>query len=102
MDKFLSYIGLARKAGLAGIGTEEARSHVRCGKAKLLVSSAEAAESAKKRARDMASHFKVLHIETAYTMEQLGKAAGRAPAAMLTIDDDGIAKAAMKQLKGDN
>lgn len=98
MDKVLSYLGLAKKAGLASIGSEQARVSVRGRKAVLVLQASDASENAAKRAADTCKYYKTELRQVPYTAAELGAAAGKAPAVLVSFNDKGFAEAVKKFL----
>ena len=75
-DKFLSAVGLARRAGHAVFGTELVRSSAKAGKAKIIIVASDVSENTKKEITDTAAFYKTECIISCYTMAQLSTAAG--------------------------
>lgn len=75
-DKFLSAIGLARRAGYAIFGTELVRSCAKSGKAKLIIVASDVSDNTRKEITDTAAFYNTECIISCYTMAQLSSAAG--------------------------
>lgn len=90
--KLLSLIGLARKAGKLTVGTEAVCDAVRCGKAKLVLASAEASDNTKKRISNCAQYYGVRAEYVAVSPDMLGKAIGKTATACVSTDDDNFVK----------
>ena len=75
-DKFLSAIGLARRAGAAALGTEQVRDSAKSGKAKLIIVASDVSENTKKEITDTATFYKTEYIISHYTMAELSSAVG--------------------------
>ena len=56
-DKFLSAIGLARRAGAIALGTAEVRDSMKNGKAKLVIVASDVSENTKKEITDTAAFY---------------------------------------------
>ena len=92
-DKFLSFLGLCRKAGKMSIGHDAALESIMKERAKLCVLMTDASDRLKAEFAKAASYngrqLEVIH--TSHTMAQL-KAETGIRAGVITIDDDGFAK----------
>ena len=75
-DKFLSAIGLARRAGAIAMGTAEVRDSAKKGKAKLIIVASDVSENTKKEITDTATFYQVEYIISHYTMAELSNAVG--------------------------
>lgn len=93
-DKFLSLLGMARKAGRLSLGHDAVINSVVKNKAKLCVLSSEAST----RLQNEISHAcnfenkNIPLILTNYTLVELSTAIG-SKAAVISVDDEGFAKA---------
>ena len=85
IQKLLSLIGLARKAGKLTVGTEG-------GKVKLVIASAEASDNTKKRISNCAEYYGVCAEYVAVSPDMLGKAIGKTATACVSIDDENFVK----------
>ena len=90
MDKFLSFISLARKAGAAHCGSFKALNCARANKAYLFILAADASENTKNDAKNLADYKQIRLIEC-YTKETLGTIAGRAGTSLIAISDERMA-----------
>ena len=94
MDKALRYLGLAAKAGKLVVGAEDCGKQLRRSRGGLLVAAADAAANTISQARAACAGRGAGLLVSAYTKEQLGRAAGRAmPVALAYICDEGLARA---------
>ena len=75
-DKFLSAIGLAKRAGGALFGTELVRDSAKRGTAKLIIVASDASENTKKEVTDTAAFYNTECINSSYTMAELSQAGG--------------------------
>lgn len=96
--KVLSYLGLAKKAGRAAIGSEQARAAIRDGSAALVLMASDASANAVKRAEDACAYYKRRLVPVDFTAAELGAAAGKAPAVLVAFCDEGFAEAVEKLL----
>ena len=93
-DKFLSLLGMARRAGKLSLGHDAAISSVVRSSAKLCVLSCEGSQRLKNEMEHSCSYNgkSIPLIITDYTITELSAAIG-SKAAVLTVDDEGFAKA---------
>lgn len=75
-DKFLSAIGLARRAGALALGTEQVRDSAKKGLAKIIIVASDVSENTKKEITDTALFYKTDCIISHYTMAELSTAVG--------------------------
>ena len=98
MEKILSMIGLAHKAGRVEIGEEPVGSAARAKKARIILVAGDAAASSVRRAMGFASVGSCLCLIVPATKEELGRALGRTSCAMAAVTDIGFADAVAKKL----
>ncbi len=93
-NRFLSLLGLARRAGRLGLGHDAAVEAIVKNSAKLCIVSCDASERLKNELKHACTYNgkNISFIEVGFTMEQLSKAVG-SKAAALTVNDEGFAKA---------
>jgi ribosomal protein L7Ae-like RNA K-turn-binding protein len=84
-------LGIAKKAGFLEIGDESVAAAARAGKAKVIMSAADASDGSKRRARGYAETYGTVHLVLPSLKEELGAMIGRGSPGMLTITDAGIA-----------
>lgn len=102
MDNTLSMIGLALRAGRLEVGDEAAGDACRLRRCRLLLTAADAGESAQRRAAHFAQEGQCLLAELPCSREELGAALGRKTCAMAAVTDLGLAQAvAGKLAQGD-
>ena len=77
MDKILSLIGLAKKAGMLEVGEEPTGAAARARSARLLLLADDAAENSYRRLRHFADAGQCLYLRLPATKEALGRAVGR-------------------------
>lgn len=98
MDKVLSMISLATKAGKTTSGEFSVEKAVKDGKAKLVIVSEEASDNTKKKFTNMCDYYKV-PIYIYGKKEELGHFMGKEFRASVAILDEGFKKALEKQLE---
>lgn len=98
MEKILSMIGLAHKAGRVEIGEEPVGSAARAKKARIILVAGDAAAGSVRRAMAFAGTGNCLCLVIPTTKEELGRALGRTSCAMAAVTDIGFAEAIVKKL----
>lgn len=98
MERILSLLGLAHKAGRVEIGEEPVGSAARAKKARIILVAGDAAASSVRRAMGFANTGSCLCLVIPATKEQLGRALGRTSCAMAAVTDIGFAEAIVKKL----
>ena len=98
MNKILSMIGMAMKAGKIVSGEFATEKAVKTGKAFLVIVSAAASDNTKKMFRNMCTFYKV-PMYVYGTKEDLGHCMGKEFRASLAVTDEGFAKSIEKRLK---
>ncbi|MBR7146386.1 MAG: ribosomal L7Ae/L30e/S12e/Gadd45 family protein, partial [Oscillospiraceae bacterium] len=98
MDKVLSMLGLAKKAGRLEVGEEPVGAAARARDARLIVVAEDAAENTVRRERHFADAGQCLWVKVPATKDALGRAVGRTSCAMVALTDVGFAEAAAKKL----
>ena len=91
MDRCLSLLGMAKKAGLLAVGSEAAAAAARHGKAMLLITASDASEGSIRRARENANSGKVRYAAVPYTKFELGSITGRGSPGTIAFLDKGLA-----------
>ena len=98
MNKILSMIGMAMKAGKVVSGEFSTEKAVKTGKAFLVIVSEAASDNTKKMFRNMCTFYEVpMYIYG--TKEELGHSMGKQFRASLAITEEGFAKSIEKRLK---
>lgn len=97
MDKILSLVGLARRAGKAVSGEFSTEKAVKEGKASLVLIASDASANTKKLFGDKCSYYGVPLREYA-DKKALGGALGQEERASLAVTDSGFAQAVLKIL----
>ena len=98
MERILSLLGLAHKAGRVEIGEEPVGSAARAKKARIILVAGDAAASSVRRAMGFANTGSCLCLVIPTTKEQLGRALGRTSCAMAAVTDIGFADAVTGKL----
>ena len=98
MERILSMIGLAKKAGLVEIGEEPVGSAARAKHARIILVAGDAAASSVRRAYSFAQSGSCLCLTIDATKDQLGSALGRTSVAMVAVTDIGFAESIVKKL----
>ena len=98
MDKALSYLALARKAGSAELGEEPAGAAARAGKAYVLLAAGDCGDHTWRRAKSFAAGTDQQAIRLPYTKDEMGMATGRSSLAIAAITDVSLALALVKAL----
>lgn len=96
-DKILSYLGLATKAGRTVSGEFCVEKSVRQHRAKLVIVSEDASEASKKNFRNICTYYKV-PLYFFGNRETLGAVCGKEVRVSLAVEEEGLAKAAIRQL----
>ena len=97
MNKILSMIGMAMKAGKIVSGEFMTEKAVKTGMAFLVIVSAEASDNTKKMFRNMCIFYKV-PMYCYGTKDELGHCIGKEFRASLAVTEEGFAKSIMKKL----
>lgn len=97
MNKILSLVGLATKAGKIASGEFSTEQAIKSGNGFLVIVADEASENTKKKFRNMCLYYEV-PIHFYGTKEELGKAMGKEFRASLAVVDENFAKAIEKQI----
>lgn len=101
MDKVLSMIGLATKAGKIVSGEFSVEKAVKSNKAYLVIVSQDASDNTKKMFGNMCTYYNV-PMYSYGTKESLGNSMGKQTRASLAVTDMGFKKAIVKQLEAIN
>ncbi len=97
MNRILSMIGMAMKAGKVVSGEFSTEKAVKTGKAFLVIVSEAASDNTKKMFRNMCSYYEVpMYIYG--TKEDLGHSMGKEFRASLAVTEEGFAKSIEKRL----
>ncbi len=98
MDKVLSYLGIARKAGLLETGEENCGIVVRGGKAKLLLLAADASGNATRRAEGYVHGRNIPLLRLPQTKLEISQRVGKSGCSMVALTDLGLALSLVQAL----
>ena len=98
MDKVLSMIGFATKAGKTASGEFSVEKAVKTGKAKLVILADDASKSTIERFKNKCEFYKVPCIIYG-TKEELGSMTGKIIRASVAVTDTGFSNAILNKLK---
>lgn len=101
MNKFLSMLGLARRAGKLTAGYDAAVESVRSGSSKGLVAAADISPKTEKNLRFEAEKQGLLILKSGSTIQEISIAIGK-KAGVISIDDKGFFQAVSKILTATN
>ncbi len=97
LDRVLSLVGLATKAGKTVSGEFSTEKAVKTGKACMVLVSENASANTKKKFENMCAYYQV-PIYFYETMETLGNAMGKEFRASLAVTDSGLSDAIQREL----
>ncbi|MBS7298581.1 MAG: ribosomal L7Ae/L30e/S12e/Gadd45 family protein [Eubacteriales bacterium] len=92
MDKVLGLIGLAKKAGRITAGSELCEDAIRRGDSKLIIIADDISDNGKKAICDCCRHYGIKYLTYA-SKADLGTAVGSEIRAVISINDEGFARA---------
>lgn len=98
MERILSMLGLAHKAGRVEIGEEPVGSSARAKKARVILVASDAAAGSVRRAMSFANTGSCLCLVIPVQKDELGRALGRTSCAMAAVTDVGFADAIARKL----
>ena len=98
MDKALSYLALARKAGFAELGEEPVGAAARLGHARLVIVASDASDHTWRRAKSFVAGTNQQLVRLQSTKDEMGFAIGRTSLAIAAITDAGLALSLAKTL----
>ena len=98
MDKALSYLSLARKAGRTELGEEAVGAAARAEKAPLIVVAADAADRTFRRAKSFTAGTQQQCLRLPVSKAELGQSVGRSELAIAAVTDAALALALVKAL----
>ncbi len=97
MDSFLSFLGLAMKAGKVIYGADPVQ--LNAGRVQLLLVASDAGHSSARNARHMSGKFNITCLNVPYGKNELGFSIGRKPCALVAVTDAGFAGGLIKKLE---
>ena len=95
-------LGIAKKSGTLIIGADSVGAAVRSGKARVILSAADASDRSKRQAQALTVSGNILHVIMPFMKYELGALLGRGAPGMMAITDIGIASAFLSALAGQN
>lgn len=98
LNKALGLISLAKKAGKISGGAFQVEQSVKSGKARLVLIAGDTSERSLKHYKDMCTFYEV-ELECISDMETLGHSVGAEFRSVLSVNDEGFAKALLKQIR---
>lgn len=98
MDKALSYLGLARRAGLCELGEEPVGAITRAGKGYLVVVASDASDHTWRRAKSFVAGTDQQCLRLPWSKAELGLATGRQELAIAAMTDPAMAVALVNAL----
>ncbi len=98
MDKALSYLALARKAGLAELGEEPVGAAARAVHAHLILVAKDASEHTWRRAQSFAAGTNQQCLRLPCSKDEMGAAIGRSELAIAAVTDPALALALVQSL----
>jgi len=90
-DKSLQLLGMAKKAGLLAVGSEDTAASARRGKAKLIITASDASGGTVRRAKANAESGGARYIAVPFTKFELGSITGRGSPGTIAFLDKGLA-----------
>ena len=94
-QRFYSFLGLCRKAGKMGSGSELSEKMIKSGKAKLIIIAEDASSATKKRFKNKCEFYDIDHIIVGQK-ESLGRYLGRNVQSVIAITDVNFKKKLME------
>ena len=98
LNKALGLISLAKKAGKISGGAFQVEQSVKSGKARLVLIAGDTSERSLKHYKDICTFYEV-ELECISNMETLGHSVGTEFRSALSVNDEGFAKALLKQIR---
>ena len=98
MDKPLSYVALARKAGRIELGEEPVGGAARALKAKLVIVAADSGDHTWRRAKSFVAGTDQVCVRVPYSKDEMGQATGRTSLAIAAFTDPAMALSFVKAL----
>ena len=98
MDKALSFLGLARRAGKLLIGEDGVSGAARSGQAALLMVASDTADNTRKKAGNLSRWYGIPLVSLPWDKDTLGELLDKRVCAILALTDKGLAEAFRKKL----
>ncbi len=100
MNRILSNLGLAQRAGAVVSGEFAVEKAVKCGMAELVIVACDASDNTKKKMRNMTDYYQVPMLMYA-TREELGHSLGKEYRSMAAVTDPGFAASIEKKFRNE-
>jgi ribosomal protein L7Ae-like RNA K-turn-binding protein len=97
-ERMVGLLGMALRAGKLTAGQEPVLKLIRRGRAKLILLSEDASENTKKVFHDKGQYYNVPVLEKG-SMDQMGRALGKGPRAVVAISDAGFARSMVQNIE---
>lgn len=94
-NKILSYLGLAMRAGKIASGEETVLKQIQSGRSRLVIMADDASDNTKKKFSDKCDFYHIPLIIMG-TRDELGQSMGKARRVVISVMDEGFAKAMLK------
>lgn len=91
MNKFLSQLGMAKRAGKLVLGEENILNAIRSKQAKIVFIAEDASPNTKKRIMDKCSYYEI-SCKQIGSRDELGNSIGKQATGVIAIKDEGFAK----------
>ena len=98
MNNALGVLGLAKKAGLLEIGDESVNIASKRGKARLILSAADASDASKRHAQYYAESGGSPWVQLEFTKSELAEIIGRGAPGIVAVTDSGLAHSFLSKL----
>jgi len=98
VSKALSYLGLARKAGLLEIGEENTGAAIRWGKARFVILAADASDNARRRLEGFLYGKNIPMLRVSFKKDEISAETGKNGCSMAAFTDIGFAHSFVKAL----
>ena len=96
-DKTLSMLGMAKKAGKTKDGSFLAERSIRSGSARLVILAGDASPNTKKKFTDRC-RYRGIPVREYSDMDSIGACLGSGPKSVVSIEDDGFARAVLNKI----
>ena len=101
MNKFISLLGIAKKAGKLSLGTDVSIENIKLAKSKLIIFAKDISDKNLNNIKNIAIEYSVDHIQTKETMNDLSQILGRI-VGVISVNDSGFAKKLIQLNDHDN
>ncbi len=101
-ERFLSNLGLARRAGNVAFGFDACARAVQAGEASCVFCSADAAENTRKRMERICAGQGAEMLYIPFSLQEIGRATGRKDTALFVVTDQGLMELLKRSLEDRN